>query len=297
MTRLLLSLIFLSSTVLAQTTITLSPSQDNTLYESASGSLSNGAGDHLFFGATNGDDLRRALIQFDLSQIPSNASITSATLTVFISRENIGPAPATVHEVLESWGEGTSNAPGQEGGGATPTTGDATWIHRFHDTQDWTDAGGTYGPALVTQQTSSGSVSFSSAGIDALVGDWVSGTKANNGIIIIGDEGTTASAKRIESRENSSNSPELEVTYTVSTGLDLSSNADFSIHPNPVNGSFQIQGLEEIQSIELLSLNGSKVQDFNLAENRFDVSNLQSGIYILRVEGAGYAVAKKLVIN
>jgi outer membrane biosynthesis protein TonB len=49
-----------SSPVAAEPTqVTLSPSKDNTLYEDAAGSLSNGAGQHFFSGNTSAGSVRR----------------------------------------------------------------------------------------------------------------------------------------------------------------------------------------------------------------------------------------------
>src|SRR5947209_14545733 len=60
-------------------TVTLTPSKDNTLYQTTNGSLSNGSGVHIFAGATNRRELRRALIAFDVArQIPAGSRIIRA---------------------------------------------------------------------------------------------------------------------------------------------------------------------------------------------------------------------------
>ena len=61
-------------------------SKDNTLYESTAGNLSNGAGVGMFVGATDNGSIRRALIAFDLSAIPSGAVVTEVALTLHMSR-------------------------------------------------------------------------------------------------------------------------------------------------------------------------------------------------------------------
>ena len=64
-------------------TVVLTPSRDNTLYESPTGELSNGAGEYLFAGSTLNGNRRRALLAFDVAgQLPAEATIESATLTL-----------------------------------------------------------------------------------------------------------------------------------------------------------------------------------------------------------------------
>ena len=66
-------------------TVSFSPNRDNTLYEDPTGQLSNGQGIYFFDGKTGSNLLRRGLIAFDLSSIPTNATVTDATLSMFLS--------------------------------------------------------------------------------------------------------------------------------------------------------------------------------------------------------------------
>jgi hypothetical protein len=50
----------------AQTTVVLTADKDNTLYESPTGSLSNGAGSYLFGGVTGQPGIRRTLVHFNV---------------------------------------------------------------------------------------------------------------------------------------------------------------------------------------------------------------------------------------
>src|SRR5437763_7062846 len=112
--------------------IVLTPSKDNTLFENGSGSLSDGAGVHLFAGKTNTGSRRRALMAFDLSQIPAGAKITAVTLTLHISQTVTGTDTMTLHAVTADWGQGASNAGVfRDGNGTSAKTNDATWLHRF----------------------------------------------------------------------------------------------------------------------------------------------------------------------
>ena len=115
-------------------TVTLTASRDATLYEDAEGDRANGSGQYLFVGRTGQPQTRRALIAFAIdASIPGDATITMATLALNLSKTPASARTATLHRVLADWGEGSSNAAGQEGDGTTAATGDATWLHTFYD--------------------------------------------------------------------------------------------------------------------------------------------------------------------
>ncbi|MFK7784434.1 MAG: hypothetical protein AB8B56_04910, partial [Crocinitomicaceae bacterium] len=64
-------------------TVNLTPSKDNAIY-SESGN-SSGAG-YIFSGSSCNGFFRRALMEFDLSSIPTNAIVSSVTLTMNINQ-------------------------------------------------------------------------------------------------------------------------------------------------------------------------------------------------------------------
>ena len=128
--------------------VAISPSRDNTLYEPAAAGqyTSNGAGEPLFSGRTKNGFIRRTVIRFDVgASIPAGSTINSATLQMRVSRVSNNTLRATsLYRLLADWGEGTSNADQQEGQGTTPTTGDATWIHRYYPGTLWAAPGGDF---------------------------------------------------------------------------------------------------------------------------------------------------------
>jgi hypothetical protein len=76
----------------AQTTVTITASADNTIYQDNT-SNSNGAGQNLFAGntgPTSGNSPRRALLKFDLSTIPAGSSVTAAALLLFANKTVAG---------------------------------------------------------------------------------------------------------------------------------------------------------------------------------------------------------------
>ncbi len=202
--------------------VKLQPSADNTLYEDAAGTLSNGAGQYLFVGNTVHDGLRRGLIQFDVTgHIPAGAKILTATLTLNMSKSKADLEPITVHAANAAWGEGASIAGGEEGAGAPAASGDATWVYRKYDTERWSTPGGDFVPQPDAQTNVRGPGVYtwgSTAQMATRVQTWLDTPATNFGWLLIGNEATTQTTKRFDSRENQNadNRPVLTVTYAIS---------------------------------------------------------------------------------
>jgi hypothetical protein len=130
---------FSYSDAAVQQSVALTAHKDNTLFESESNTLSNGAGSFIFAGRTaakNGGGLiRRALLHFNIAEnIPASSTIDSVKLTLHMSKTTAGDVSLSLHRVLHDWGEGSSNTSANEGGGADATADDATWDYAFFDT-------------------------------------------------------------------------------------------------------------------------------------------------------------------
>ncbi len=305
-TKILLLLTLISIEFTLAQTVTLNPDKDNTLYESASGDVSNGAGDYLFFGQTNQGDLRRALISFDVaSALQPGDSVTNVLLRFEVSKvPNNTSRTTNIHALTASWGEGSSNAGGQEGTGTAATTGDATWTMAFFGGTNpvpWANAGGDFNPTASgsVDVTGTGAYSASSAQMIADVQDWLNNPSNNNGWILIGEEGTNASAKRINSRENSSNSLSLQIDFLRPVALKSKSDLDqaVSVFPNPVSSTFEIKSNAEINTIEVLDLSGKRRKVISPNTKLFDISDLDRGIYLLKMQIGDTSVTQKLIKN
>src|SRR5882724_4679435 len=202
--------------------INITPSKDNTLYEydPADGDTSNALGFHLFAGKTAMGELRRGVLAFDIvGSIPAGSTITGVTLSMNMSRTPTSVAyPVELHKLLADWGEGTSQASGEEGRGAPATTNDATWRHRFFDTIFWTTEGGDFSATVSASQSvgAIGSYTWSSAQMVADVQSWLDNPTINFGWLVRGDESGSATAKRFDTRESAS-PPVLTIQYTTST--------------------------------------------------------------------------------
>lgn len=225
-----LSIVCVASTAAASfawaNTVTLNPDRDNTLIQTSTGTLSNALGD-LFVGRTNqatGESLRRGVIHFDVAgSIPAGSTINSVTLRLYLAKTGDTSARTlSVHRATASWGEGSSYFNG--GLGASSTTNDATWIHRFYSATSWTAAGGDYAATASASASvsSAGAIAqwytWSSATLTSDVQGWLNTPSSNHGWEIIGAEGTNQTARRFTSRESVDDAgnhyPELVIDYT-----------------------------------------------------------------------------------
>ena len=219
--------------------IWLSPSKDNTLYQSATGALSNGAGPHFFVGRTNIAGIRRGVLAFDIaSEIPPNATINAATLNLNLSRSAGATVQIGLHRALADWGEGTSSSGDPGGGGAPSTPGDATWIHRFYNTSFWSSAGGDFSPTPSATATIAalGPYSISSAQLAADVQGWLDSPAGNFGWFVLGNEITPGTALRFDTRQNPN--PLLRPSLTI----DFSVNIPSSTWNAPGSGDWDSPG-------------------------------------------------------
>ena len=203
--------------------VVLTPVQDNTLFEDASGGIANGAGEYLFAGRTaqpSGRAIRRSLVGFDIAaQIPAGATIQSATLSMTMSKTTSGPQDIGLHRVLADWGEGTSDAAGEEGRGTEAAEGDATWKYRLYDTVEWQTPGGDFEPtaSATTSVDNVGDYVWSTPELAEDVQYWLDHPDEDFGWLLHGQEDTSFAAKQFGSRENadSAQRPQLTIEYAL----------------------------------------------------------------------------------
>ena len=219
-TIIIVSAIFLVVLPGAADVMTIGAAKDNTLYEQETGNLSNGAGSHLFAGKTQTGVIRRGLIMFDVAgNLPAGVNITNAVLTLNMSKTISGTQTVSLHTILVDWGEGTSDAADDEGKGTTASIGDATWLHTFHSNAFWSAGGGDFTPAPSAAIPVAGNGKYSwetpKLGID--VQDWLDNPENNFGWLIQGNESTSTTAKRFDTKENATeaNRPSLEIAYVI----------------------------------------------------------------------------------
>lgn len=193
------------------TTLTLQPdatSGIDTELESVSPTLNFGVATTIDSIMTGGSDKRRGLFQFDLSSIVAGSQVSTATFTRHC-RANEGAAQVNVHRTARSWTEGTKNGSGAADG--------ATW-NTYDGTNNWTLAGGDFDPTVAGNNNPASWVNgtFYDFIITSLVGGWVSGANANNGLLSkVATETGTNTGLAADSSDNatSGNRPKLVVVY------------------------------------------------------------------------------------
>ena len=202
----------------------LDASLDATLYESTTVQLANGAGEWFFAGMNNQGLRRRGLIAFDLAAFVESLGgaeieVHSVSLELVLSQGGGAETSIDLHRASAAWGEGTSDASGNEGGGAPATPGSATWLHTYYDGSFWATPGGDFAAASSASLSLgvNGAYSVSSEGMRQDVLAWLADASTNFGWILIGDETQMGTARRFDSRQNEvpAGRPRLVIDYTI----------------------------------------------------------------------------------
>lgn len=184
-------------------------------------------------GSSTSSNVRRALIEFNLSAIPAGAVVQSASLVMGMDRTSDNKARAlSLYRLTSSWGEGDSGAGGTVGvsggggSGSPAQQNDATWQYRYWNASlgvanqaknplTWNTPGGDFvsTPSATTQ------IGIGQNGVDqyswtdgttpdplhSLLADvdyWLANPSQNFGWIIRGDEVDSSTARRFQSSEN-----------------------------------------------------------------------------------------------
>jgi glucose/arabinose dehydrogenase len=193
--------------------VVLTAVKDNSIFAETGGGgeeLSNGTGP-LFTGITASDQLRRALVQFDLSGVPAGSRFGAALLQIHVSAAETGGANQRntfLKRMLAAWGEGASFA---AAGPAVAQNGDATWMNAFYSATTpvpWANEGGDY-----SSDVSAAFGLFPQLGFRAFFGPqmtkdvhaWLATPVTNFGWVLEGNDTNTtptARVKTIASRED-----------------------------------------------------------------------------------------------
>ncbi|MCF8245313.1 MAG: DNRLRE domain-containing protein, partial [Saprospiraceae bacterium] len=159
----------------------------------------------------DGNYVNRSLLKFDLSGIPGNATINSATLSLVKNGGSNTSADVNVHRITADWAEGTRSCSGSSG---------VSNYNRRLSGINWGTAGGDYNSTVEAVTAVGGDNTYSWSVVN-LVQDWVNGTNANFGMLLKYASEGSSNQKTFGSRENStaSDRPELSITYTSGSAI------------------------------------------------------------------------------
>jgi len=167
-----------------------------------------------------GGDLHRALIQFDLSSIPSNATIISSELRLNCTDEKNMTVSVFQIGTTDEWDEGSS----------CTSAGVSNWNLR-QGSSNWT-AAGVVG-VNSSDGTPLGTISGNTLGIQSwplttLTQGWLAGTITNNGVMVGSQDGGGDRVVTYDSRETTTGiPPALRVTYSIELDSDFDGVSDY----------------------------------------------------------------------
>jgi hypothetical protein len=209
----------------------------------------------IFAGTDSGTLFKYGLMTFNVSTIPSGATITGVTLDLYIgmvagssggSVTDFGPLRTiSLYDESQAWGA-SSNASGAStfsghGGGSAANVGDATWNYAsYNSMSSLATAWSSGSPANITSNsvalattsgiegTTSAEVQWSSAALTTEVQGWVNNPTSNNGLVVVNADSTDAQTFLAfwgaQGAANAHNglAPDLAITYVVPEPLSLS---------------------------------------------------------------------------
>lgn len=302
--------LFHSLGVFSQTAeVELTASIDNTIFKGSN--LSNGLGEYIFTGTTDKNVIKRALLQFDLTDaVPEGIRVDSVRIILHPTRVKPGSTQVQLHVITTEWGEGTSRATDGDGKGAAATAGDATWTFAKYSKDPWVNSGGDFIDTTISAKTTvtlGKATNIKADRITRDVNNWLQDSIMNYGWIIIGDETKTATSVKFASKDHSDNTlkPKLKLYYqgvnSVSEvpGMELK----LSVYQGQELDQIYIRNSGEPGTgfVEIYSITGSRIFTSQMELFRGDnfiPSGIQGpGIYLYRILMNGHMLSGKLSIS
>ncbi len=97
----------------------------------------------------------------------------------------------------------------------------------------------------------------------------------------------------IDASDNISAASVVVIMSTV--GVSDSYSKMFGVYPNPVGDVIYIRNSENIQKLEIANILGQNIKVINMVNNSHSVSDLESGIYFLRMHVDGEIITQRIV--
>ncbi len=271
----------------SQTTLTLQPDaaagKDAYLPDLNPGTNYGTANEFVALAWTNSGTtvICRSIVEFDLSSIPPNAIINSATLYLYHNPSSAntsaqhqsltGSNASVIQRIITAWDEMTVNFNNQ------PST----------TTQN----------EVLIPQTTSATQDFI-IDVSAMVQDMVDNPSTAHGFMFkLQTEDIYRSVICSSSDDpDPSNHPKLEVVYTDVTGIEEPVKSNILISPNPASDFVTLNG--QINSTyKIYDLTGKVVlkSNSNSATHTINIADLKNGAYIIRISTENGITTRRLI--
>ncbi len=240
----------------------------------------------------SGQSTIRSLFQFQLDQIPANAEIISAKLSLYAwdSDDMNGrhdhifnlSNDCFIKRITENWDEKTVN-----------------WFNQPNTTTE---------NQVSLPKPSTGDQDFTDIDVTSIVKDMFKFPQSSYGFMLRLKKEAVFRKVNFSSSDHPDPDkwPELEVCYKIKDNLLIDNrdftdnNLDFEIYPNPTNSSFRIELSSKINNEAALEVLDTKMNlIFKTKEifSEINVSNIPKGMYILKLKSENLEKVKKLVVN
>lgn len=164
---------------------------------------------------TDVNSVFRSLVRFDLSDLPTDATITSATLSLWHPDTTGATLTVNAHRLTSPWQEGT---------GKDTCTGDgATW-YELDGGVKWGQDGGDFDPSVAASLAvpSGQAASWHAYVLTAVVQGWARGDYANDGVLLRASDETIVGGKYLDYYTSDFGvaptlRPKLTITYAENT--------------------------------------------------------------------------------
>ena len=234
------------------------------------------------FGGTAG--VIRSVIAFDLSNIPSNATVTSAKLSLYATND------------LNSMGQhSTASGPND------------CWLERITSAWDQSTVTWNNQPTTTTQNhvslpaSDSATENYLNIDVKAITQDMVSNPSSSFGFMFKLQNESYYRRMNFCSSDNTTPAlrPKLEVCYSTSNGVNeqLLTNYIISIYPNPTKDNLTIEtNINTEQKIEITNLIGQTIYTIYINKKvTINTSAFAKGVYILKLSSDKETIVRKFV--
>jgi len=283
-------LFFTTSIALAQITVTIQPSSldGKDAYVFEKNPTSNYGTSHELFSFawtfSGTPYVGQSLIEFDISQIPSNVTITEAKISLYHNPSSSSAGQSGINEsklkkVTSSWNE--SNV---------------TWNNK-----PTTSSSG----AIILATSTSAIQDYENIDLTNIVQGWHTNSSSNNGLMLdITTSNPLASMLFCSSdHSDSTKRPKLVVCYTNNETNSISSineSLDIKLFPNPAKSLITIYNPQKnFEAIKIYDSLGKWILDFQISTgiNKLDVSELSNGFYQYSIMGPSTIRSGKFIIS